>query len=64
MDDAAIQDQIYRKMTPQQKIDAAWSLYHSARQLKAAWLRQMHSDWTEQMIEQAVREAFFNWGKK
>jgi hypothetical protein len=47
-------------MTPQQKLDAALSLYHSARQLKAAWLRQMHNDWTEQMIEQAVREAFSN----
>jgi hypothetical protein len=60
MDNITIQDQIYKKMTPQQKLDAALSLYHSARQLKAAWLRQMHNDWTEQMIEQAVREAFSN----
>jgi hypothetical protein len=60
MDNITIQDQIYKKMTPQQKLDAALSLYHSARQLKAAWLRQMHNDWTEQMIAQAVREAFSN----
>ncbi len=52
--------EILKKMSPQQKLEAAMNLYHSARKLKAAWLRQQHSDWSEQEIEQAVREAFVN----
>jgi len=53
-----IQDEFLRKMSPQQKLEAAMSIYHSARQLKAAWFRQQHPDWTDKQIEQAVREAF------
>jgi hypothetical protein len=35
-------------------------MYWSARELKAGWIRQQHPDWTEQRVEEAVREAFLN----
>lgn len=60
MESNNIQDEIFKKMSPQQKLEASMNLYHSARELKAAWLRKLHSDWSEEEIQQAVREAFAN----
>jgi hypothetical protein len=45
-------------MTPEEKLRAAERLYLSAKQLKAAALRALHPGWTEEAIDQAVREAF------
>ena len=53
-----IHNDILRKMTPEQKLEASMSLYHSARNLKAAWFRHLHSDWSEEQVEQAVRDVF------
>lgn len=50
--------EILRRMTPEQKLNAAMRLYWSARALKAAGLRAEHPDWSEQEIAAAVREAF------
>lgn len=55
-----IQDEILRKMTPEQKLRLAMNLYYSAWELKAAWLRELHKDWSDEQIEQAVREIFVN----
>ena len=55
-----IQDEILRKMTPQQKLEAAMNLYYSARELKSAWIRQLHKDWSDQQVEDAVMEIFVN----
>jgi hypothetical protein len=55
-----IQNDILRKMSAQQKLEAAAAIYYSAKQLKSAWLRQLHSEWSDQKVEQAVREAFIN----
>jgi hypothetical protein len=52
------QEKIYRSMTPEKKILVALSLYHSARQLKAAALRQEYRDWSEARIQEEVREIF------
>jgi len=52
------QQKILRAMTPTQKLRAAERLYYSARQLKAAALRAQHPDWTEEAIQQAVRQIF------
>jgi len=52
--------EILKKMSPQQKLEASMNLYHSARKLKAAWLRQLHSDWSEEKVQQEVREIFVN----
>lgn len=54
-DDAQIQ--ALRRMTAEQKLQVAMQLYWSARELKAAWIRDQHPDWTD---EQAVREIFTN----
>jgi hypothetical protein len=50
--------EIFRRMTPEQKLRAAERLYWSARELKAAWLRAEHPDWTEEQVAKAVRDAF------
>jgi hypothetical protein len=49
---------ILQRMTPAQKLRAAERLYWSARQLKAAWLRQQHPEWSDERIECEVRDAF------
>jgi hypothetical protein len=52
------QKEIYSRLTPEQKLDIAIRLYDSARELKAAWLRTRHPDWSETEIQHAVRECF------
>ena len=49
---------ILRAMTPEQKLNAAARLYWGARDLKGAWLRSQHPDWTEEQVQKAVRDAF------
>ncbi len=49
---------ILRAMTPEQKLRAASNLYWGARDLKAAWLRSRHPEWTDDQIQKAVRDAF------
>lgn len=60
MDDEAydVQTEIFRRMTPTQKLQASMRLYWSARELKAAWFRSEHPEWTEAQVKAAVREAF------
>lgn len=60
MESNDVQNKLLRKMSPQQKLEAAMNLYYSAKELKTAWLRQQHIEWSDQKIEQAVREAFVN----
>jgi hypothetical protein len=45
-----------RAMTPAQKLRSAEGLYDSARELKAAVLRQDHPNWTEEQVQRAVRD--------
>ena len=49
-----------RRMTPAQKSRAAAALYWSARKLKAAGLRMQHPDWTEEKVQQKVKEIFMH----
>lgn len=56
MDAEAEYIRILRAMTPEQKLRAAEGLYDSARELKAAVLRQDHPEWTEAQIDGAVRD--------
>lgn len=53
-----IQIEAFKKMTGAQKLKLAMGLYWSARRLKAAWLRQLHPDWTQEEIEAQVTEIF------
>ena len=45
-------------MTPQQKLNLALDLYHSAWRLKAAWLRKKHPNLTEEEIQKKVKDIF------
>jgi len=59
MDDSnAKQREIFRVMTPQQRLRAAFRLYWSARQLKEASLRTFHPELSEEEIKAAVRDCF------
>jgi hypothetical protein len=52
------QKRIYQSMTPEQKLRIALNLYYSARELKAAGLRAQHPGWSENEINEKVREIF------
>ncbi len=52
------QVEIFRRMTPEQKLRAAERLYWSARELKAAGFRAQHPEWSEAQVEKAVRDVF------
>ena len=55
-----VQTRVLRRMTAEQKLRAAMRLYWSARELKAAWIRSRHPNWTKEQVEKAVREIFAN----
>ena len=52
------QKKIYQTMTPEKKLQVALDLYYSAKELKAAGLRQQHPEWSTEKIRQKVREIF------
>ena len=52
------QKRIYQSMTPEQKLRVALRLYHSARELKAYGLRAQHPGWSENEINEKVKEMF------
>jgi len=52
------QKRILQSMTPDQKLRLALRLYYSARQLKAAGLRNQNPDWTEEKIQTKLQEIF------
>ena len=47
-----------QRMTGEQKLRTAMALYWSARKLKAARLREQHPTWTEEQVQQRVKEIF------
>jgi hypothetical protein len=52
------QFEIFRRMTPDQRWEAARNLYWTMRRHKAAFLRSQHPEWTEAQVADAVRENF------
>lgn len=52
------QKKIYQSMPPEEKLNIALRLYDSARQLKTAALHCDHPDWTEEEVQEKVREIF------
>jgi len=54
------QIEAYRRMTPQEKIRAMGRLYRQARNLKTAWLRDQHPNWTEEQILNETRRIFLH----
>jgi hypothetical protein len=53
-----IHAEILARMSPAQKLRAANQLIHSAKRLKAAWMRAQHPKWAEERIQKEVRDAF------
>ena len=49
-----------RSTSGQQKWKTASALYWGARNLKAAALRQQHPDWTEDEIQEKVKQIFMH----
>lgn len=49
-----------RKLTGAQKLRTAFGLYWEARKLKAARLRCQYPDWTEEQVQQKVKEIFMH----
>ena len=45
----------FRRMSAEQKFDVAASLYWTAREMKAAHLRDKHPEWSADRLEQEVR---------
>lgn len=52
------QKRTYQKMTPEKKLQVALDLYYSAKELKAAGLKQQHPEWSSEKIRQKVKEIF------
>ena len=53
---------ILRRMTGQQKLRAAFALYRSARKLKATAIRLKHPDWSEDQVQEKVKQIFLHAG--
>ena len=52
------QIELYRLMSPSQKIRIALRLYYSAWQLKEAGLRLHHPEWTQEELQERTKEIF------
>jgi hypothetical protein len=52
------QFEAFRRMPPGRRLALAEQLYWSARELKAAWLRAQHSDWSEEQVAREVTRIF------
>ena len=53
-----IQEEIFYRMTPAQRLRAAEQLYWSARQLKAATIQALHPELDQEQVQQKVKEIF------
>lgn len=49
---------VFRAMTPDQKYKAARQLYWTVRKHKAAYLRSLHPEWSEERLQDEVRTIF------
>jgi|SRR2546430_4576831 len=54
------QIEILRRMTPEQRWQAAHRLHWTMRRHKAAFLQSQHPDWSEQRVDDEVRRIFSN----
>ena len=59
-DEQASPEQIasWRRLAPGRRLALAEQLYWSARELKAAWLRTQHADWSEEQVAREVTRLF------
>jgi len=51
---------ILRGMTPERRLALAEGLYWTAREMKKAWLRAQHADWSDEQVTREVTRIFRN----
>ena len=51
---------ILRRMTPERRLALAEGLYWTAREMKKAWLRSLHADWSDEQVSREVTRIFRN----
>lgn len=54
-----IRQEIYRKMSFEQKLDIFFDMYRAAWKLKYEWLKKQHPDWTHEQVDAKTDEIFF-----
>ena len=47
-------------MSGAEKLRAAFDLYATVRKIKAAGVRYLHPDWTEEEVQRRVKEIFLH----
>jgi hypothetical protein len=52
----------FRRMSPAEKLQMVCDLYHAGIRLRAAGLRQMHPDWTQEQLEREARRSLLHAG--
>ena len=52
----------YRRMSPAEKLNLAMEMRDAAWELKRAYLRSLHPEWSTEQVEEAVREIFSHAG--
>ncbi|HXC99625.1 MAG TPA: hypothetical protein VN048_09805 [Verrucomicrobiae bacterium] len=57
---SAEQIAILRRMTPEQRWQAARRLYWTCRRHKAAYIHSLHPDWPDEQVEAEVGRIFLN----
>jgi hypothetical protein len=55
-----VQFEIFRRMSPERRLEVARHLWLTARELKRAGLRMLHPEWTEAQLEREVNHAFLH----
>jgi len=52
--------EILRQMTPERRLALAEGMYRTAHNMKAAWIRQQHREWSEAQVAAEVARIFLN----
>ena len=53
-----VQQKIFKAMSPERKLKLSTQLYYSAREMKAAAIKQQYPKWSEEEVQKKVREIF------
>jgi len=53
-----LRQSIFCKMSAKEKLDISFSLYRTAWNLKRAAIKKSHPDWSDEEIENKVKEIF------
>jgi hypothetical protein len=51
---------IWRRMTPERRMELAQDLYWTAREFKASGIKSRHPDWGDEQVKAEVTQIFRN----